>query len=149
MYIYKPTSKRQRRKTAHSQKKSNEKTVKDKSPRTTVNDENASNKEILKPTEISFVNNCKRKMINDCDHKCPKAVGFSYPGDVLHCSECESEKKKRKYDLKQECMDEFKSVEAIREVERKLCLTPYDKLSGKLMEVVIENFTGCQINKPY
>ena len=22
----------------------------------------------------------KRKMINDCDHKCPKAVGFSYPG---------------------------------------------------------------------
>ena len=24
-----------------------------------------------------------------------KAVGFSYPGVVLHCSECESEKKKR------------------------------------------------------
>ena len=34
-------------------------------------------------------------MINDCDHKCSKAVGFSYPGVVLHCSECESEKKKR------------------------------------------------------
>ena len=46
------------------------------------------------PTEINFVNNGKRKMINDCDHKCPKAVGFSYPGVVLHCSECESEKKK-------------------------------------------------------
>ena len=33
-------------------------------------------------------------MINDCDHKCSKPVGFSYPGVVLHCSECESEKKK-------------------------------------------------------
>ena len=47
------------------------------------------------PTEMNFVNNGKRKMINDCDHKCPKAVGLSYPGVVLHCSECESEKKKR------------------------------------------------------
>ena len=47
------------------------------------------------PTEINFVNDGKRKMINDCDHKCSKAVGFSYPGVVLHCSECESEKKKR------------------------------------------------------
>ena len=47
------------------------------------------------PTEIDFVNDGKRKMINDCDHKCSKAVGFSYPGVVLHCSECESEKKKK------------------------------------------------------
>ena len=47
------------------------------------------------PTAINFVNNGKRKMINDCDHKCPKAVGFCYSGVVLHCSECESEKKKR------------------------------------------------------
>ena len=47
------------------------------------------------PIEINFVNNGKRKMIKDCDHKCSKAVGFSYPGVVLHCSECESEKKKR------------------------------------------------------
>ena len=46
-------------------------------------------------TEIDFVNDGKRKMINDCDHKCSKAVGFSYPGIVLHCSECESEKKKK------------------------------------------------------
>ena len=36
----------------------------------------------------------ERKMTNDCDHKCSKAVGFSYPGVVLHCSECEAEKKK-------------------------------------------------------
>ena len=36
----------------------------------------------------------ERKMTNDCDHKCSKAVGFSYPGVVLHCSEYEAEKKK-------------------------------------------------------
>ena len=51
--------------------------------------------EQLNSTEIDFVKNGKRKMINDCDHKCSKAVGFSYPGVVLHCSECESEKRKR------------------------------------------------------
>ena len=58
-------------------------------------------------------------MINDCDHKCPKTVGFSYPGVVLHCSECKSAKNKRKYDVKHECIDEVTSVEAIKEVERK------------------------------
>ena len=94
--MYKPTSKRQERKTVHSQKKSNEKSVKDKSLRTTVKDGNTSKEEILKPTEIKFVNSGKRKMIIDCNHKCPKAVGFSYPGVVLHCFECKSEKKKRK-----------------------------------------------------
>ena len=61
---------------------------------------------------MDFINNGKRKMINDCDHKCPKAVGFSYPGVVLHCSECESEKKKRKTFVKKECIDEVASVEA-------------------------------------
>ena len=91
--IYKPTRERQRRKTNHSQKKSNKKYVKDRSPRTTVKDENTANEKLLKPTEINFVNNGKRRMINDCDHKCPKAVGFSYHVVVLHCSECESAKK--------------------------------------------------------
>ena len=37
----------------------------------------------------------ERKMTNDCDHKFCKAVGFSYPGVVLYCSECEATKKKR------------------------------------------------------
>ena len=69
--IYKPTSKRQKRKTVHSQKKSNEKDLKDKSPRTIVKNANTSNEEILKPTEINFVNSGKRKMINDCNHKFP------------------------------------------------------------------------------
>ena len=80
----------------HPQKKWNETNVKDKSPRSTAKDENTSNEEIPKPTETNFVNSGKRKMINECDHKCSKAVGFSYPGVVLHCSECESEKKSNK-----------------------------------------------------
>ena len=177
--IYKSTSKRQKRKTAHFQKKWNETNVENKSPRTTVKDENTSNEGILKPTEMSFVNSEKMKMINDCDHKCSKAVGFSYPGVVLHCSECESEKKsnkklktengrhsgifvgyaklpsvckettkeRRKYYVKQECIDEVSSVEAMKEVERKLWLSHYDKLSEKLMEIVREKCTGCQGNK--
>ena len=136
--IYKPTSKRQKRKTVQSQKKSNGKSVKDKSPRTIVKDEKTSNK------EINFVNSGKRKMINDCDHKCPKAVGFSDPQVVLHCSECESEKKKRKY----ERIDEVDSAESMKEVERNLWLTHYDMLSEKFMEVVREKCTGCQVNEP-
>ena len=44
---------------------------------------------------LSDIRGGERKMTNDCNHKCPKAVGFSYPGVVLHCSECEAEKKKR------------------------------------------------------
>ena len=122
----------------HSQKKSNGKNVKDKSPRTIVKDEKISNE------EKNLVNNGKRKMINDCDHKCPKVIGFSYPGVVLHCSECESEKTKRKY----ECIDEMDSVESMKEVERKLWLTCYDMLSEKLMEVIREKCTGCQMNEP-
>ena len=153
----------------HSQKKWNETNGKDKSPRSTAKDENASNEEIPKPTETNFVNSGKRKMINECDHKCSKAVEFSYPGVVLHCSECESEKKsnkksktenrrpsgifvgyaklpsefkettkeRTKYDVKQECIDEVSSVEAMKEVERKLWLSHHDKLSEKLMEVVL------------
>ena len=62
------------------------------------------------PTEMNFVNNGERKMINDCDHKCPEAVGFSYPGVVLYCSECESEKKKRKTLVKKECIDEVATM---------------------------------------
>ena len=53
-----------------------------------------------------------------------------------------------KVDLKQECIDEVTSVEAIKEVERKLWLTHYDKLSEKLMEVVKEKCTGCQTDEP-
>ena len=43
-----------------------------------------------------------------------KAVDFSYPGVVLHCSECESDKKKRKTLVKKECIDEVASVESMK-----------------------------------
>ena len=56
-----------------------------------------------KPTEINVVNSGKRKMFNDCDHTCSKAIGFSCPGVVLHCSECESEKKLRTL-VKKQCI---------------------------------------------
>ena len=99
-------------------------------------------------SETQDLNVGKRKMINDCDHKCPKAVGFSYPEVVLHCSECELEKKKRKTLVKKECIDEVASVEPMKEVERKLWLTHYDMLSEKLTEVIREKCTGCKMNDP-
>ena len=87
-------------------------------------------------------------MINDCDYKCPKAVGFSYPRVVLHCSECESEKRKRKYDVKQECIDEVSSLEAMKEIEKKLWMAYYSQLSEKLLEVLTERCTACQTDEP-
>ena len=43
---------------------------------------------------LSDIRGGERKMTNDCDHKCPKAVGYSYPVVVLHCSEREAEKRR-------------------------------------------------------
>ena len=86
-------------------------------------------------------------MINDCDHKCLKSVGCSYPGVVLHCSECELEEKKIKYDLKHECIDKVTSVDSMKEVEKKLWLTHCNKLSEKIMDVVREKCNRCQSDK--
>ena len=46
-------------------------------------------------SETQDSKNGERKMINECDRECLKAVGFIYPGVVLHCPECELDKKKR------------------------------------------------------
>ena len=46
--------------------------------------------------------------------------------------------------VKLECIDEVASVEAIKEVERKLWLTHYNQLCDKWLEVVREKCTGCQ-----
>ena len=128
---------------------------------------------------LSDIRGGERKMTNDCDHKCPKAVGFSYLGVVLHCSECEAEKKKRitlenmddnspkeqkdkrkrangsskkgnkkSKIVKLECIDEVASVEAMKEVEKKLWLEHYNKLCEKLSEVIREKYTGCQTDEP-
>ena len=86
-------------------------------------------------------------MFNDCDHKCSKAVGFSCPGVVLHCSECESEKKLRTL-VKKQCTDEVATVKAMKEVEKKLWLEHYNHLCEKLLEVLREKCTGCQTDEP-
>ena len=59
-----------------------------------------------------------------------------------------TEKKRRKCNVKHECIDEVGTVESMKEVERKLLLTHYHMLSEKLMEVIREKCTGCQINEP-
>ena len=50
----------------------------------------------------------------------------------------ETTKDKRKYDVKWECIDEVASVEAMKEVEKKLWLEHYNQLCEKLLEVVRE-----------
>ena len=57
------------------------------------------------------------------------------------------EKKKNKI-MKKKCIDEVDSVESMKEVERKLWLTHYDVLNEKLMKVVREECTVCQMNEP-
>ena len=57
-------------------------------------------------------------------------------------------KNRRKCNVKHECIDEVDTVESMKEVERKLWLTHYDMLSEKLMEVIREKCTGCQMNEP-
>ena len=59
-----------------------------------------------------------------------------------------TEKKNRKCNVKHECIDEVDTVESMKEVERKLWLTHYDMLSEKLMEVIREKCTCCQMNQP-
>ena len=59
-----------------------------------------------------------------------------------------TEKKSRKSSVKRETIDEVVSVESMKEVERKLWLTHCDMLSEKLMEVIREKCTGCEMNDP-
>ena len=100
-----------------------------------------------KSTEINVVNSGKRKMFNDSDHTCSKAIGFSYPGVVLHCFECESEKKWKTL-VKKQCINEVATVEAMKEAQKKLWFEHYIHLCEKLLEVVREKCTGCQTDEP-
>ena len=49
--------------------------------------------------------------------------------------------------VKLECFDEVASLEAMKEVERKLWLTHCSQLCDKWLEVVREKCTGCQTYK--
>ena len=59
----------------------------------------------------------------------------------------EMTKEKRKYDVKKECIDEVASMEAMKEVVKKLWLEHYNQLCEKLLEVVREKCPGCQTDK--
>ena len=50
--------------------------------------------------------------------------------------------------MRKECIDEVAPAESLKEVERKLWLTHYDMLSEKLMEVIREKCTGCEMKEP-
>ena len=73
-------------------------------------------------------------------------VGYCETPPELKVTE-KKEKNKNKI-VKKECIDEVDSVESMKEVERKLWLTHYDMLSKKLMEVIREKCTGCQMMNP-
>ena len=60
----------------------------------------------------------------------------------------EGQKNERKIFAKKECIDEVASVEAMKEVEKKLWLTHCNMLSEKLNDVVREKCTGCEMNEP-
>ena len=63
-------------------------------------------------------------------------------------TELKATEKKRKCNMKHECIDEVDTVESMEEVERRLWLTHYDMLSEKLMEVIRGKCTGCEMNEP-
>ena len=73
-------------------------------------------------------------------------VGYCETPPELKVTE-KKERKKNKI-VKKECIDEVDLVESMKEVEGKLWLTHYDMLNEKLMEVVREKCTGCQMNEP-
>ena len=74
-------------------------------------------------------------------------VGYCETPPELKITEKKERRKKNRI-VKKECIDEVDSVESRKEVERKLSLTHYDMLSEKLIEVVREKCTGCQMNEP-
>ena len=84
----------------------------------------------------------KKKLKTESERPSGIFVGYA----KLPCEVEEMTNKKSKV-VKQECIDEFASVESMKEVERKLWLTHYDMLSEKLNEVVTEKCTGCQTDE--
>ena len=74
-------------------------------------------------------------------------MGYCETPPELKVMEKKKKKKKKNKVVKKECIDEVDSVESMKKVERQLWLTHYDMLSEKLMEVVREKCTGCQMNE--
>ena len=104
----------------------------------------------------SYVPGERRKRANEPSKKSnkkPKIKNSETSGIFVGYAKLPSEmkqeqKKERKIFMKKECIDEVASVESMKEVERKLWLTHYEMLSGKLNEVVKEKCTDCEMNEP-
>ena len=58
-----------------------------------------------------------------------------------------TEEKEKNKIVKKECIDEVDSAESMKKAERKLWLTHYDMLIEKLMEVIREKYTSCQMTE--
>ena len=79
------------------------------------------------------------------ENKRPSGISVGY---AKLPSELKVTEKKENKIVKNECIDEVDTVESLKQVERQLWLTHYDMLNEKLMEVVREKCTGCQMNEP-
>ena len=79
------------------------------------------------------------------ENKRPSGIFVGYA--KLPCEVKETTNKKSKI-VKLECIDEVASVEAMKEVEKKLWLEHYNQLCEKLSEVIREKCTGCQTDEP-
>ena len=108
----------------------------------TDDDSQTKRKEKRKRTKES-AKNVNKKL--KTENKRPSGIFVGY---AKLPSELKVTEKKENKIVKNECIDEVDSVESLKEVERKLWLTHYDMLSEKLMEIVREKCTGCQMNEP-
>ena len=108
----------------------------------TDNDSQTKRKDKRKRTKES-ARNVNKKL--KTENKRPSGIFVGY---AKLPSELKVTEKKENKIVKNKCIDEVDSVESLKEVERKLWLTHYDMLSEKVMEVVREKCTGCQMNEP-
>ena len=135
-YLHGPTIDRETRVIAHDDPTSLP------SLESTDDDSETKRKEKRKRTKES-AKNVNKKL--KTENKRPSGIFVGY---AKLPSELKVTEKKENKIVKNDCIDEVDSVESMKEVERKLWLTHYDMLSKKLMDVVREKCTGCQMNEP-
>ena len=135
-YLHGPTIDRETRVIAHDDP------ISLPSLESTDDDSQTKRKEKRKRTKES-TKNVNKKL--KTENKRPSGIFVGY---AKLPSELKVTEKKENKIVKNECIDEVDSVESMKEFERKLWLTHHDMLSEKLMEVVREKCTGCQMNEP-
>ena len=138
-YLHGPTIDRETRVTAHDDP------ISLPSLESIDNDSQKERKEKRKQTKES-AKNVNKKL--KTENKRPSGIFVGYAKLLSELKVTEKKEKKKNKIVKKECIDEVDSVESMKEVERKLWLTHYDMLNEKLMEVVREKCTSCQMNEP-